>query len=124
MLAKVMKNTRMMSPQETEVVSVMDGMIKVITEHRNTHNAIGYTFRYYATQMHSNKEIKLLAINDVAPTVENIRNGSYPYTVDVYMVTREYPTAETQKLVDWFLSPQGQQLVQDVGYVPLYPAAK
>ncbi len=35
------------------------------------------------------------------------------------MVTREHPTAETQKLVDWFLSPQGQ-LVQDVGYVPLY----
>lgn len=36
------------------------------------------------------------------------------------MVTRENPTPETQKLVDWFLSPQGQQLVQDVGYVPLY----
>ncbi|EAB8420348.1 phosphate ABC transporter substrate-binding protein [Salmonella enterica subsp. enterica] len=124
MLAKVMKNTRMMSPQKTEVVSVMDGMIKVIAEYRNTHGAIGYAFRYYATQMHSNKEIKLLAINDVAPTVENIRNGSYPYTVDVYMVTREHPTAETQKLVDWFLSPQGQQLVQDVGYVPLYPVAK
>lgn len=67
-----------------------------MAEYRNTHSAIGYTFRYYATQMHSNKEIKLLAINDVAPTVENIRNGSYPYTVDVYMVTRKYPTAETQ----------------------------
>lgn len=99
-------------------------MVDIVAEYRNTHNAIGYTFRYYATQMHSNKEIKLLAINDVAPTVENIRNGSYPYTVDVYMVTREHPTAETQNLVDWFLSPQGQQLVQDVGYVPLYPAAK
>lgn len=124
MLAKVMKNTRMMSPQETEVVSVMDGMIKVIAEYRNTHGAIGYTFRYYATQMNADKNIKLLAVNGIAPTVENIRNGSYPYTVDVYMVTREHPTAETQKLVDWLLSPQGQQLVQDVGYVPLYPAAK
>lgn len=107
MLAKVMKNTRMMSPQETEVVSVMDGMIKVITEHRNTHNAIGYTFRYYATQMHSNKEIKLLAINDVAPTVENIRNGSYPYTVDVYMVTREHPTAENTKAGGLVSKPAG-----------------
>ncbi|GAR44797.1 PBP superfamily domain protein [Salmonella enterica] len=124
MLAKVMKNTRMMSPQETEVVSVMDGMIKVIAEYRNTHGAIGYTFRYYATQMNADKNIKLLAVNGIAPTVDNIRNGTYPYTVDVYMVTREHPTAETQKLVDWFLSPQGQQLVQDVGYVPLYSAAK
>ncbi|MDJ40459.1 PstS family phosphate ABC transporter substrate-binding protein [Salmonella enterica] len=124
MLAKVMKNTRMMSPQETEVVSVMDGMIKVIAEYRNTHGAIGYTFRYYATQMNADKNIKQLAVNGIAPTVDNIRNGTYPYTVDVYMVTREHPTAETQKLVDWFLSPQGQRLVQDVGYVPLYPVAK
>ncbi|EAS3207653.1 PstS family phosphate ABC transporter substrate-binding protein [Salmonella enterica] len=124
MLAKVMKNTRMMSPQETEVVSVMDGMIKVIAEYRNTYGAIGYTFRYYATQMNADKNIKQLAVNGIAPTVDNIRNGTYPYTVDVYMVTREHPTAETQKLVDWFLSPQGQQLVQDVGYVPLYPVAK
>ncbi|EAM8566908.1 PstS family phosphate ABC transporter substrate-binding protein [Salmonella enterica] len=124
MLAKVMKNTRMMSPQETEVVSVMDGMIKVIAEYRNTYDAIGYTFRYYATQMNADKNIKQLAVNGIAPTVDNIRNGTYPYTVDVYMATREHPTAETQKLVDWFLSPQGQQLVQDVGYVPLYPAAK
>lgn len=51
MLAKVMKNTRMMSPQKTEVVSVMDGMIKVIAEYRNTHGAIGYAFRYYATHV-------------------------------------------------------------------------
>lgn len=35
------------------------------------------------------------------------------------MVTRENPTADTQKIVDWFLSPQGQRLVEDVGYVPL-----
>ncbi|EMY3036349.1 PstS family phosphate ABC transporter substrate-binding protein [Salmonella enterica] len=124
MLAKVMKETKLMPAQTTSVATAMGEMVDIVAEYRNTHNAIGYTFRYYATQMHSNKEIKLLAINDVAPTVENIRNGSYPYTVDVYMVTREHPTAETQKLVDWFLSPQGQQLVQDVGYVPLYPAAK
>jgi phosphate ABC transporter substrate-binding protein, PhoT family (TC 3.A.1.7.1) len=36
------------------------------------------------------------------------------------MVTQEHPTAETQKVVKWFLSPQGQMLVQDVGYVPMY----
>ncbi len=82
MLAKVMKETKLMPAQTT---TAMGKWWISWLQHRNTHNAIGYTFRYYATQMHSNKEIKLLAINDVAPTVENIRNGSYPYTVDVYM---------------------------------------
>ncbi|KYI90962.1 hypothetical protein AIZ10_23360 [Salmonella enterica subsp. enterica serovar Typhimurium] len=61
----------------------MGDMVDNVAEYRNTHNAIGYTYRYYATQMHSKKENKLLAINDVAQTVEKIRNGSYQYTVDV-----------------------------------------
>ena len=39
------------------------------------------------------------------------------------MVTRENPTPETQKFVVEVLSPQGQQLVEDVGYVPLYEAS-
>lgn len=45
----------MISPQETEVASMMEGMIKVVAEYRNTNNAIGYTFRYYATQMNADK---------------------------------------------------------------------
>ena len=120
MQSQVMKNVRMISPQETEVASMMEGMIKVVAEYRNTNNAIGYTFRYYATQMNADKNIKLLAINGIAPTAENIRNGKYPYIVDAFMVTRENMTSETQKLVEWFLTPQGQSLVEDVGYVPMY----
>ncbi len=90
-----MKNVRMISPQETEA-SVMEGMINVVAEYRNTKNAIGYTFRYYATQMNADKNIKLLAINGISPTAENIRNGKYPYIVDAFMVTRENTTSETQ----------------------------
>ncbi|MCV5532550.1 hypothetical protein OFN26_28100, partial [Escherichia coli] len=44
----------------------------------------------------------------------------YPYIVDAFMVTRENMTSETQKLVEWFLTPQGQSLVEDVGDVPMY----
>ncbi|MEY5370931.1 ABC transporter ATP-binding protein, partial [Salmonella enterica subsp. enterica serovar Corvallis] len=39
---------------------------------------------------------------------------------EVYMVTREKPSREAQKFVDWFVNPQGQSFVEDVGYVPLY----
>lgn len=120
MLAKVMKETPMLPPKETEVAQGMGGVIRKVAEYQNSRGAIGYTFRYYATKMNSNVGIKLLAIDGVEPTVETIRNGSYPFVVDVYMVTRESPTNETQKLVAWFLSPQGQGLVEDVGYVPLY----
>ncbi|EIQ16684.1 putative integrase [Shigella flexneri K-315] len=42
------------------------------------------------------------------------------YLIDAFMVTRENTTSETQKLLEWFLTPQGQSLVEDVGYVPMY----
>lgn len=42
----------------------------------------------------------------------------------LYIITRENPTAETQTLVDWFISPQGQAMAQNLGYVPLYPVAE
>lgn len=115
-----MKNTPMLPAKETEMATGMGGVIRRVADYQNTSSAIGYTFRYYATVMNADKNIKLLAINGVSPTIDNIRNDTYPYTINGYMVTRENPTAETQQFVDWFLSPQGQQLVQDVGYVPLY----
>lgn len=124
MLAQVMQGTPVLPAKESTVIDLMGGVIRKVADYQNNPSSIGYTFRYYATKMNADKGIKLLAINGIAPTVENIRNGSYPYTVDVYMVTRERPTPETQKLVDWFLSPQGQRLVQDVGYVPLYNTQK
>ncbi|QXX25523.1 PstS family phosphate ABC transporter substrate-binding protein [Salmonella enterica subsp. salamae] len=120
MLAKVMKHTPMLPAKETEVAMGMGRVIREVAEYQNSNSAIGYTFRYYATQMNSDKGIKLLAINGIYPSGSSIRNGTYPYSTDVYMVTRENPTQETQKIVDWFISPQGQLLVQNVGYVPLY----
>ena len=120
MLAKVMKETPMLPPSETEVAQGMGGIVRKVAYYQNNKGAIGYTFRYYVTKMNPHKGIKLLAIEGVAPTVETIRDGRYPFAVDVYMVTRENPNEQTQKIVRWFLSPPGQSLVEDVGYVPLY----
>ncbi len=91
------------------MASMMEGMIKVVAEYRNTNNAIGYTFRYYATQMNADKNIKLLAINGIAPTAENIRNGKYPYIVDAFMITRENTTSETQKIVGVVFNAAGTE---------------
>ena len=117
MLSKVMQGLEMRKPMQSEEVRGMGGLVRRVANYQNVTNALGYSFRYYASQMDNNERLRLLAINGVAPTVETIRNGSYPFTVDVYMVTTDKPSANTQALIDWFLSPQGQKLVEDVGYV-------
>ncbi|WP_140920099.1 PstS family phosphate ABC transporter substrate-binding protein [Limnobaculum xujianqingii] len=117
MLAKVMQDTVMRKPLESEMAQGMGGIIRRVANYQNTTNALGYSFRYYASQMNHNDRLQLLSVNGIAPTAENIRNGSYPFSVSVYMVTARQPTANTQKLMDWFLSSQGQKLIEDVGYV-------
>jgi phosphate transport system substrate-binding protein len=64
--------------------------------------------------------VRLLAINGVEPTPENIQNGSYPLIHEFYIVSREDgKNPNVKKLIDWFLSEQGQALIEDVGYIPI-----
>ena len=90
-----------------------------VATYRNTAGAIGYTFRWYATVMNANPAIKLLTIDGVAPTADNIRNGTYPLTSNFYVVTAGPPTGATAQLVDWLRGPEGQALIEQVGYVGL-----
>lgn len=115
----VMQGTPLRQPLKEEFLRGMGGMIVGVANYRNAKNAIGYSFRFYATALNQVDGIKLLAINGIEPTRENIRNNSYPFTSELYMVTARPVSPNTQKLMNWFVSEQGQQLISDVGYVPL-----
>lgn len=117
--ANVMMYQPMRKPRQTENVSGMGGINYGVANYTNYPNALGYSFRFYTTQMNQHPDIRLLSVDGIAPTPENIRNGSYPFTVDVYAVTSVNPTDNTRKLLNWMLSEQGQQLIDDVGYVSL-----
>lgn len=119
MLNTVMKGLSMRNPLDAEVPEGMYDLIRRVANYQNRTNSLGYTFRFYATQMRMDRNIRFLSINGIAPTAENIRNGSYPFISDIYMITARNTSPQTQALIDWFLSTQGQQLVKDVGYVPL-----
>jgi phosphate transport system substrate-binding protein len=87
--------------------------------YRNADNAIGYSLKFFAETLQKNG-VRQLAINGVEPKRENIQNGSYPLVYEFYIVTRKNDVApNAQKLIDWFLSDQGQALIEDVGYVPI-----
>ncbi len=98
---------------------VADGMGDILeqVEYRNLPNALGYSFRFYCTEMEGS-HVKLLAIDGVEPTMENIRDGSYPITSILYAVTRKGENnPNVQILLDWVQGPQGQALVEKSGYV-------
>ena len=117
MLAMVMKEKTLPTPLWEEYATGMGGMISQVAQYRNYSSAIGYSFRFYATGMNPNENIKLLAIDGVEPSIENIRNGVYPFTIDVYIVTTGAVSENSEKLIQWVLSEQGQSLIETCGYV-------
>lgn len=118
-LQRLMADTPIMDPPRENVASGMGDIISEVANYRNYKNAIGYTFRFYSTEMVGNDEIKLLEINGVAPTKENIQNNSYPITSEFYIITAGTTNPNVDKVIEWVLSEQGQKLVEKVGYVPV-----
>lgn len=96
-------------------------MKQISVKWRGVQPAIGYSYRFYATTMYANPDAKLLKINGVEPSTANIQNGSYPFIGDFYAVTNGEPDGNTKLLIDWILSPQGQEIIEKTGYTPRYP---
>ncbi len=89
----------------------------VLVEYRNLTNAIGYSFRFYVTDL-MGSDVTLLSVDGVSPTVENIRSGAYPLNTQFYAVTRKDETnLNVPIFVDWVASDQGMALIEKAGYV-------
>ncbi len=119
MLQKIMDGETLIEPLKEDVIAGMGGIIERTANYRNFRNALGYSFLFYSTQMVKNGDIKLLAIDGVAPSKETIRDGSYPYSSEFYAITLGNESAATRSFVEWILSDEGQYLVEATGYVPL-----
>lgn len=118
-LQKLMGDTPIMPPLKEDRLGGMGEIINDTANYRNYKAALGFSFRYYATELLRNDQIKLLSVDGVAPTVENIRNGTYPLVATAYMVTNGPRSGNVRRIVDFMLSPVGQKLVEDTGYVPI-----
>ena len=82
--------------------------------------SIGFSFRFYVEELTKHGHIKMLSLNGVYPNKENVQNESYPIVSNFYAVTRKGETnPNVQKVLDFVLSPTGQEIVDEVGYVSL-----
>ncbi len=112
-----MGDTRMAEPLQDHFIGGMGRIMERVSEYRNAPSALGYSFRYFAVGMNKNPNIKLLAVDGVSPTPEHIRNGLYPHGVNLYAVTvNGNPKAAIAPFLEWMRGPQGQELVEKVGY--------
>lgn len=119
MLQKIMEGRELAEAPSEDVVSGMGGIIQRTADYRNHKNALGFSFLYYATEMVRNGDIRLLEMDGVVPNRETIANGGYPLASEFYAVTAGSDNPNVDKLIEWVLSPQGQELIEKTGYTPV-----
>ena len=83
---------------------------------KETHG-IGYGGAAYAKGI---KELKVkVGTEEIAPSQENIQSGKYPLSRNLFFYVRGEPSGAVQQFIDFALSPEGQQIVTQVGYFPV-----
>ena len=55
----------------------------------------------------------------VEPTEANVANGTYPIARNLYFYWISTASPQLQQFVRWATSPEGQKMVENVGYFPL-----
>ncbi len=79
-----------------------------------TPDAIGYlSFGYL------DDSVKALNVGGIEATEANVVNKSYPIARPLLLLTRGEPTGAVKAWLDWILSPDGQKIVEEEGYVPV-----
>lgn len=83
-----------------------------------TPGAIGYVGLGYVDDT-----VKALKIDvdgtAVEPTVANVLNNAYPLSRSLNMFTKGEATGLAKDYIDFILSPEGQKIVEEEGFVPL-----
>lgn len=80
----------------------------VMTTVASDPNAIGYA-SFGATEESTN--VKMISVNDVQTTAENIYAGSYKISRPFLMLTKEEPAGAVKEFIDFILSAAGQEVV-------------
>lgn len=92
----------------------------IIAELRQNPNAIGYDGLGYVP-----KDLQMIAIAEkegglyVLPSISTVNDKSYPIARDLYMYTDGEPTGVVKDYLDWILSPDAQEIVAELGFVPV-----
>ena len=101
-------------------VSELNGSSEVVEQVAKTRSAIGYSGMGYKTdKVNWMKVSAKKGEPGVEPGADVARSGKYPIARKLYLYTAGEPIAEVKAYIDWILSPAGQKIVEQEGFVPL-----
>ena len=97
----------------------LPGTAAIVNAVAKDENGIGYGGVAYAKGVKRMKVALDEGSGYYLPEREYVMTGQYPLARYLYWYTAGPPKGEIKKLLDWVLSPEGQGVVEEVGYFPL-----
>lgn len=97
----------------------LQGTAAVVNAVAKDPNGIGYGGSAYAKGVKFAKVKKEEKSQAYWPSLETVRSGEYPISRYLFFYLRTAPKGDTKKFVDWILTPEGQEIVTQVGYFPV-----
>ena len=124
MISSVMKKLEMVdAPKDIFYDKTYGEINDLIAAYDNSEGSIGYTYYYdanllYDTDAKVDGAIKILKVNDVAPSYDSIKSGEYPVQVNYYLIRNKNNTSESLNLfTDAVLSDRGKKVIKEAGYI-------
>ena len=77
-------------------------------------NAIGYLSLGYV-----DSNVSAVSLDGIEPTIENIQSGDYAISRTLLMITNGAPDGAEQSFLDFVLSEDGQQIVEEENFIPV-----
>ncbi len=65
------------------------------------------------------EKTKAISIDEISPERENVISGKYPISRSLYLYTDGEPRGLAKRYIDFVLSPAGQKIVANEGFVPV-----
>ncbi|WP_188208129.1 PstS family phosphate ABC transporter substrate-binding protein [Alkalibacillus aidingensis] len=118
-LRSFMGTKQLMKPPQDDVVSAMGGIVEQTQDYHNHRYAIGFSFRFFASEMVDRGRIEFIEIDGVYPDQESVRDGSYPIASEFYAVTADSDNEHVEGFLEWMKSEQGRWIIDQTGYAPV-----
>lgn len=98
-----------MTTKDAEIANKTDVML---TNVAGNDYAIGYV-----SLGSLNESVKALKVDGVAPSVETVKDGSYKIARPFNIATKGEPTGLAKDFIDFIMSKEGQDIINENGYI-------
>ncbi len=100
--------------------AVLPGTGQVRDVVSRTPGAIGYISIGFVDSAYASTSVRSLPIDGVEATEDNVENGSYPISRDLYFFTNGDPQGAAYDYISYVLSDEMDQTIRDAGYIPAH----